>query len=69
MSGYTSMHLKNCRSYCNLEKNCIHQETPSRFLGSEIKSGKTPEIFNTDLIPEIYVGSKYKTFMARERSE
>ena len=41
----------------------------SRFLANVKKSGKTPEIFNSDLIPNIYVGSKYRTFMAIETSK
>ena len=45
------------------------KQTASRFLGSGIKSGKTPEIFNTDLMPEIYVGSKCRTFMAIKTSK
>ena len=52
-----------------LEKNGFPQKTASRFLASVIESGKTPEIFKTDLIPEIYVGTKYRTFMAIETSK
>ena len=55
--------------YCYLEKNGIHQKTASRFQRSGIKSGKTSEIFDTALIPEIYVGSKYRTFMATKTSK
>ena len=47
----------------------FNKKTASRFLASVIKSGKTPEIFKTDLIPEIYVGTKYRTFMAIETSK